>query len=188
MRTETPVIAAYWLLLLPLAGVAQEAAVGEIEPDVPYVPTPYRVVEAMLDVADVGPDDVVYDLGSGDGRIVIAAARDRGAKGIGVEIDPQYIQMARLNARADGVNDKVTFVQDDLFEMDFSDATVVALYLSEPLNIRLRPMLFEQLRPGVRIVSHEFGMGDWEPEQTLNIGGHIVHYWVVPDREPGPGD
>ena len=181
MMNHTVPAALTVLLVLPFATVAQESIEAEVEPDVPYVPTPYRLVEAMLDVADVGPDDVVYDLGSGDGRIVIAAARDRGATGIGVEIDPQYIRMARLNAAADGVDDQVTFVQADLFEMDFSDATVVALYLSEPLNIRLRPILLEQLKPGVRIVSHEFGMGDWEPEQTLNIGGHIVHYWVVPN-------
>ena len=135
----------------------------------------------MLDVANVTDDDIVYDLGSGDGRIVIAAARDYGASGIGVEIDQKLVEMARLNALADKVDDKVEFVQTDLFRMDLSDATVVALYLSEPINRRLRPILLEQLKPGTRIVSHEFSMGDWEPEETLFIDGHWVHYWVVPE-------
>lgn len=155
---------------------AQEPGESKVEPDIFYVPTPYKVVEAMLEVADVGPQDTVYDLGSGDGRIVISAARDRGATGIGVEIDPTYIDMARLNAAADGVMDKVTFVQADLFEIDFTDATVVALYLSPELNLKLRSTLLDELQPGTRIVSHEFAMGDWKPKQSLNIDGHKVFY------------
>jgi len=122
----------------------------------------------------------VYDLGSGDGRIVISAARDYGATGIGVEIDPKYIDMARLNAAANNVTDKVTFIQADLFEIEFTDATVITLYLSDQLNLRLLPKLLDDLKPGTRIVSHEFALGDWEPEQSLNINGHRVHYWVVP--------
>lgn len=169
------------LLIACATAVAQEPPRAAVKPDIVYVPTPYKVVEAMLEVARVAGTDVVYDLGAGDGRIVIAAARDYGATGVGVEIDPKYVEMARLNAKADGVADKVSFVQADLFEIDFSDATVVALYLSEPLNLRLLPILREQLKPGSRIVSHEFSFGDWEPEKSLNIGGHWVHYWVVPD-------
>ena len=117
-----PLTVAMLLLVLSNPPGAQESGEGKVEPDIFYVPTPYKVVEVMLEVADVGPQDTVYDLGSGDGRIVISAARDRGATGIGVEIDPQYIDMARLNAAADGVTDKVTFVQADLFEIDFTDA------------------------------------------------------------------
>lgn len=149
------------------------------KPEVPYVPTPYAVVDVMLELADVGPEDVVYDLGSGDGRIPIAAARDRGASAIGVEIDPQYVQMAKLNAEAEGVADKVEILQTDLFELNLSDATVVALYLSEPFNARLKPTLLA-LEPGTRIVSHEFSMGDWEPEKSVQVDGHWVHFWVVP--------
>lgn len=180
MNVHAAIIAFVLPLALSSPSGAQQPAVGDVSPDIVYVPTPYKVVDAMLQVADIGPMDVVYDLGSGDGRIVIAAARDYGATGIGVEIDPKYVEMARLNAAAEDVTDKVTFVQADLFEMDFSDATVVALYLSAPLNLRLRPILLEQLKPGTRIVSHEFDFGDWEPEQTLNIDGHRVYYWLVP--------
>jgi SAM-dependent methyltransferase len=181
MKAQPAKIAIFLLLTSSSSIVAQQPSGGDVVPDIVYVPTPFKVVEAMLEVADIGPTDIVYDLGSGDGRIVIAAARDYGATGIGVEIDPKYIDMARLNATADDVTDKVTFIQADLFEIDFTDATVVALYLSEPLNLRLRPILLEHLKPGTRIVSHEFTLGDWEPKQSLNIDGHRVYYWVVPE-------
>jgi len=183
MNVQPAIIASLFVVALSSQSGAQQRDSDDVTPDIVYVPTPYKVVDAMLEVADTGPTDIVYDLGSGDGRIVIAAAGDYGATGIGVEIDPKYIEMARLNAAAEAVTDKVTFVQADLFEMDFSDATVVALYLSAPLNLRLRPILLEQLEPGTRIVSHEFDFADWEPEQSLNIDGHRVHYWVVPRKQ-----
>jgi len=180
MKTGLPCPAMLLLLISSQPLIAQRLGSGDVEPDIFYVPTPYVVVEAMLEAADIEPTDVVYDLGSGDGRIVISAARDYGATGIGVEIDPKYIDMARLNAAANNVTDKVTFIQADLFEIEFTDATVITLYLSDQLNLRLLPKLLDDLKPGTRIVSHEFALGDWEPEQSLNINGHRVHYWVVP--------
>jgi SAM-dependent methyltransferase len=153
-------------------------------PDVIFVPTREPVVDAMLDITGVGPDDIVYDLGSGDGRIVIAAAR-RGARGVGIDIDPQRIREANENAREAGVTDKVTFVQGDLFEADIREATVVTLYLLPSLNVKLRPMLMEQLRPGTRIASHDFDMGDWEPEKTEHVDGKTVYFWTIPKRQ-GP--
>ena len=180
MKTSLSCITMFLLLISSPPLIAQWIGSGDVELDIFYVPTPYVVVEAMLQVANIGPADVVYDLGSGDGRIVISAARDYGATGIGVEIDPKYIEMARLNAAESNVTDKVTFIQADLFEIEFTDATVIALYLSDELNLRLRPKLLEDLKPGTRIVSHEFALGDWEPEKSLNINGHRVYYWVVP--------
>ncbi|HEV3350449.1 MAG TPA: methyltransferase domain-containing protein, partial [Methylomirabilota bacterium] len=129
-------------------------------------------------------DDVVYDLGSGDGRIVIAAARDRGARGVGFEIDPDLVAQAVERARRLGLTERVTFRQDDLFKADLREATVVTLYLSPDLNLRLRPKLLEELRPGSRIVSHNFDMGDWKPTRTLQVtsneGTHTLYLWVVP--------
>ena len=153
------------------------------QPDVVYVPTPPQVVETMLKLANVGPDDVVYDLGCGDGRIVIAAARDFGASGVCVELDPERAQMARDNVRRAGVGDRVEVRRADLFETDVSDATVVTLYLLESLNVKLRPKLMDELRPGARIVSQSFGMGGtWEPDATRVVDGTPVYLWVVPDR------
>ncbi|QOV21788.1 SAM-dependent methyltransferase [Anabaenopsis elenkinii] len=152
--------------------------------DVPYVPTPQAVVDAMLSVAKVTKDDVLYDLGSGDGRIVITAAQKYGARGVGVEINPELIQEANTNAEQAGVGDRVKFVQQDLFKSDFSEATVVTLYLLPDINIKLRPQLFEQLKPGTRIVSHAFDMGEWEPEQTLKVDGRTIYYWVIPEEVP----
>ncbi|MDZ8185290.1 MAG: class I SAM-dependent methyltransferase [Nostoc sp. ChiSLP02] len=151
--------------------------------DVPYVPTPQPVVDAMLKVAKVGPNDVLYDLGSGDGRIVITAAQNIGTRGVGIDIDPQRIQEANENAKKAGVTDRVKFVQQDLFKTDLSDATVVTLYLLPEINERLRPTLLK-LKPGTRIVSHAFDMGDWKPQQTLNVEGKTVYYWVVPKEIP----
>jgi SAM-dependent methyltransferase len=153
------------------------------EPDVIYVPTPLEVVAAMLKVAKVGPGDIVYDLGSGDGRIVIAAIKDFGAlRGTGIDIDPVRIKEANENAERARLTDRVRFLNQDLFETDLREATVVTLYLLPSLNLKLRPKLLAELKPGSRIVSHSFDMGDWKPEQTLNINGRMVYFWTVPAR------
>jgi len=150
-------------------------------PDVIYVPTPPAVVEAMLEVAKVGKDDVLYDLGSGDGRIPVTAAKKFGTTGIGFDLDPQRIKEANANAKEQGVTDKVKFVEGDLFEQDLSKATVISLYLLPSLNLKLRPKLLA-LKPGTRIVSHAFDMGDWKPDQTLTVEGKSVYFWTVPQK------
>lgn len=162
------------LLVLPFLSQAQ---------DVIYVPTSDTVVDAMLKLARVESDDVVYDLGSGDGRIVIAAAKNYGAQGVGIDIDPERISESNQNARDAGVTDKVTFLEGDLFESDFREATVVTLYLLSRLNERLKPILLEQLKPGTRIVSHAFSMGDWEPEETQVIDGATIYLWTIPEKK-----
>ena len=136
----------------------------------------------MLRLAVVGPGDVVYDLGSGDGRVVIAAARDFGALGVGVEIDPKLVAESTESARRAGVADRVTFRAGDLFQTDLTEATVVILYLSTELNLRLRPKLLRELRPGARIVSHDFDMGDWAPARTVHVQerGSQLRLWIVP--------
>ncbi len=167
---------------------------GSGAPDVHYVPTPTEVVAEMLRLADVGESDMVYDLGSGDGRIVITAAKERGAKGVGIDIDPVRVREGKQNAAEAGVSDRVTFLQQDLFTADFSDATVVTLYLLPDLNLRLRPKLFEQVKPGTRVVSHAFHMGDWTPDEETSIGRYNVFFWIVPANVSGewewrlPGD
>ena len=138
--------------------------------DVPYVSTPHSVVEEMLDVASVGSDDYVIDLGCGDGRIVIAAA-ERGAYGHGIDLDPERISEARKNAKAAGVQDKVMFLQEDLFKTDFSRANVITMYLLSSVNLKLRPILLERLEPGTKIVSHNFDMGDWKPDKKVRVDG-----------------
>ena len=160
------------------ADVAPPAA--PLRPEVPYVPTPPEVVDAMLQMAKVTKDDVVYDLGSGDGRIVIAAAQKYGARGIGVDIDPQRVEEARENAKKAGVSDRVTFKQQDLFDTDLREATVVTMYLLPQVNLRLRPKLFKELKPGTRVVSHSFDMGDWTPLQSETINGRSIYYWEIP--------
>jgi Methyltransferase domain len=162
----------------------QPAAQAKLRaPDVIFLPTPPEVVAAMLTVARVGKGDVIYDLGSGDGRIVISAVKDFGAaRGVGIDIDPERVAEASANARQAGVADRVSFLNQDLFTTDFSEATVVTLYLLPSLNLRLRPKLLSDLRPGTRIVSHAFDIGDWVPEQTLYVGGRTVYYWTVPAR------
>lgn len=152
--------------------------------DVPYVPTPEPVVDRMLEMADVDENDVVYDLGSGDGRIVIRAAEKYGARGVGVEIDPQRIKEARKNAREAGVSDRVEFRQGDLFKADVSEATVVTLYLLPSVNLKLRPKLFEELEPGTPVVSHDFDMDEWEPEETVEMNGDTVYRWTIPEEVP----
>lgn len=153
--------------------------------DVPYVPTPPAVVEEMLRLAEIGPDDLLYDLGSGDGRIVITAAQKYGARGVGVDIDPERIAESETNARAAKVTDKVRFIEGDLFEVDLSPATAVTLYLTSSVNLRLRPKLLEELRAGTPVVSHDFGMQDWEPEVIVTVGGSTVYLWRIPARVAG---
>jgi ubiquinone/menaquinone biosynthesis C-methylase UbiE len=168
------------LLFFTLAGFFLPPALAR---DVPYVPTPEQVVERMLEVANVGPNDLVYDLGSGDGRIVIAAAKKHGARGVGIDIDPDRIREARANARSAGVSDRVEFREGDLFKTDLSQASVVTLYLLSSVNLQLRPKLLSELKPGTRIVSHAFDMGDWKPLKVEKVGSSTVYYWVVPERK-----
>jgi ribosomal protein L11 methylase PrmA len=163
----------------------QESATANSRlPDVIFVPTPETVVEAMLEVAHVTKNDVVYDLGCGDGRIVIAAAKKYGARGVGIDIDPQRIAEATRNAEEAGVARRVTFLQQDLFETDIREATVVTLYLLPSLNQKLRPKLWKDLRPGTRVVSHAFDMGsEWAPEQKLTVDGRNVFFWRIPQHQ-----
>ena len=151
----------------------------ERRPDVIFVPTREAVVEAMLKAAKVGPNDIVYDLGCGDGRIVIAAAK-LGARGVGIDIDPQRISEANANAQKAGVTGKVQFRQEDLFQADIREATVVTLYLLPSLNVKLKPRLMEQLRPGTRIVSHDFDMGStWPPDERGEVDGRNYYMWII---------
>lgn len=151
-----------------------------VVPDVVFVPTPFRVVDLMLDVAHVRAGDVLFDLGSGDGRIVIAAAKRFGIKATGIDIDPIRIRESHRNADTAGVAQLVDFREADLFTTDLRSATVVTLYLLPALNVRLRPKLFAELRPGSRVVSHSFDMGDWKADSTLAMDARIVYFWVMP--------
>lgn len=155
------------------------------EPDVVYVPTPQEVVDKMLALAKVTKDDVIYDLGSGDGRIPITAAQKFGTKGVGIDINPERIQEANANAQKAGVSDRVKFLNQDLFSSNFSEATVVTLYLLPELNVKLRPQLFKQLKPGTRVVSHDFDMGDWKPDQVVQTqDGSNIYLWTIPEKVP----
>jgi SAM-dependent methyltransferase len=150
------------------------------QPDVRYVPTPQDVVEAMLDLAHVTSTDVVYDLGSGDGRIPITAARKYGARGVGIEIDAFHLRDAYDNVQKAGVGDRVKFLNQDLFQSDIRDATVVTLFLLPQVNERLKPKLRRELRPGTRVVSHLYTMGeDWPPEQSREIEGTTIYLWTI---------
>ena len=153
-------------------------------PDVIYVPTPNEMVEQMLEMAAVTRDDVVYDLGCGDGRIPIIAAQKYGARGVGIDIDPQRIRESRDNARNAQVEDKVRFIEGDLFQAEIAEATVVTLFLLTSLNARLRPKLLKELKPGTRVVSHGFDMGDWAPEQRIYVGTTSLFLWRVPAKSP----
>ena len=164
----------------PGSAQAPVAPVPKRAPDVVFVPTPYKVVDAMLAVARVGPGDILYDLGSGDGRIVIAAARRFGIRATGIDIDPRRITESRFNADSAQVTHLAEFTNADLFETDLSKASVVTLYLLPELNVRLRPKLFAELRPGSRVVSHSFGMGDWKADSTLMVDTRMVYHWVIP--------
>jgi Methyltransferase domain len=170
------------VLALAFAAAGATAQTATPALDVPYVPTPEPVVTAMLKLAGVKRGDVLYDLGSGDGRIVIAAAKRYGVRGTGVDIDPQRIREANANARKAGVAKQVRFLNEDLFAIDFSDATVVTLYLLPRINLQLRPKLLAELKPGTRIVSHGFDMGDWQPERVVEVGSSTVYLWIVPPR------
>ena len=160
--------------------VAQAAAPSRT-PDVIFVPTPQQVVDEMLKIANVKKGDVLYDLGSGDGRIVVTAAKRFGVRGTGIDIDPQRIAEANENAKKEGVTQLVTFKNTDLFTTDFSDATVVTLYLLPRLNVKLRPKLLNELKNGTRIVSHAFDMGEWQPEKHVKVDGRDVYFWTVND-------
>lgn len=179
------VIAAAFLSLLP----AIEAAAQTRLLDVPYVPTKFPVVDEMLKMAGVRADDVLYDLGCGDGRIVIGAAQKYGARGVGIDLDPERIRESVSNAAKAGVADKVRFATGDLFETDFREATVVSLYLLTAVNLRLRPRLIRELRPGTRVVSHNFGMDRWLPDASseVDVDGvrHDVFLWVIPANVSG---
>ena len=154
--------------------------------DVPYVATPQSVVEKMLDIANVTGEDYLIDLGSGDGRIPIAAAKRFGAKAMGVDIDAARVQEAKANAVNARVEDKVEFRKQDLFETDLSKATVLTMYLLPRVNLQLRPRILNELKPGTRVVSHNFDMGDWKPDQKIKIDGRTIYLWIVPERGPYP--
>ncbi len=186
MKKSIVMLFAVLLIISQIPAVGQEY---EYEYDVPYVPTKHEVVAEMLRIADVREDDVLYDLGCGDGRIVITAAEKIGSRGLGIDINPQRIRESRENAKKAKVTEKVRFIEQDLFETDFSEATVVALYLLPGVNLRLRPRLLRYLKPGSRVVSHNYHMGDWEPEQTtevdMEMNNHMVYFWVVPANVSG---
>lgn len=153
--------------------------------DVPYVPSDEKIVNAMLDLAQVTSQDILYDLGCGDGRILVAAALERNTHGVGIDIDPMRITEAIEYARYSGVEHLVHFIEDDLLEAEFSNATVVTLYLLDLVNLQLRPRLLDELRPGTRVVSHAFDMGDWKPDQRQNCGNINLYKWIVPAKVAG---
>jgi ribosomal protein L11 methylase PrmA len=170
-------------LLVALALVAAASAAGQepLKTDVIYVPTPQGVVEEMLRVAGVKKGDVLYDLGSGDGRIPITAAKKYGIRAVGIDIDPERVWEAEQNARGAGVDHLVEFRREDLFKTEFRDATVVTLYLHPDLNQKLRPRLWAELKPGTRVVSHQFDMGAWKPEKRLETQGRVIYFWTIPE-------
>ena len=174
------------LAIVTLPAVAQQARyAGNL--DVPFVPTNQPTVEAMLRIANVGPNDFVIDLGSGDGRILITAARKHGARGFGVDLDPQRVKESIANAKEAGVADRVQFHQRNLFDTKIGEATVLTMYLLQRVNLELRPRLFTELKPGTRVVSHDFDMGDWKPDlrTTVRGAGSEIYYWVIPAQVNG---
>jgi len=176
MRTRRAVCAA----LLMFGAMPLAAQLNDYPVSVPYVPTPPEVVEAMLKLADVKKGDVVYDLGCGDGRIVVMAAEKFGALAVGVDINPERIKEAEENAQKAGVSHRARFVQKDMFEADVHEASVVTLYLLTSANMKLRPKLLKELKPGSRIVSQSFDMGDWKPAKEILSEGRRVYLWIVP--------
>jgi SAM-dependent methyltransferase len=178
------------LVLFTSLAVAQTTTQPKHEPDVPYVPTTDEAVKAMLKLADVKPSDIVYDLGCGDGRIVIAAAKEYGAHGVGIDINPVRIAEAKENAKKAGVENLVRFEENDLFDADIHEATVVTLFLLNSVNEKLRPKLLRDLKPGTRVVSNTFGMGDWKPDREMNVGDPVEGFslsrrlflWTIPQR------
>jgi len=179
-----PAAPALAALLTPEEASARDN--GEPELDVPFVPTPMTVVDAMLDLAKVGKDDIVYDLGCGDGRIVIRAAQRFGARGVGVDLNPKRVEEARAAAKKAGpqIEKLVRFEVGDVFKFDFSAATVVTMYLLPSVNLKLRPRIFKELKPGTRIVSHDFDMGEWEPQARRELANATVYFWTVPATVP----
>jgi SAM-dependent methyltransferase len=168
--------------LTGLSAAAQDAPARQL--DVPFEPTPHNVVVRMLDIANVNKDDLLYDLGSGDGRIVIAAAKKYGTRGIGIDLDPQRVAEARANAKEAGVEGRVRFMVGDLFKADFSDATVVTLFLYSHVNRQLRPQLWRQLKVGTRVVSYVWNMGqEWPPEKTEVVDGRTIYYWTITEAQ-----
>jgi len=167
---------------LVLAVAPMAAQQGDVHRDVPYVPTPPDVVEAMLNLGGVKKGDIMYDLGCGDGRIVIMAAQKFGATGTGVDIDPERIKEAEENAKKAGVTDRVHFRVMNLFDADFHDATVVTLYLLPEVNLKLRPKLLKELKVGTRIVSHQFDMGEWKPDKKIEMDWRTVYFWTVTEQ------
>ena len=174
------VLAAPFALLLPAPPAWAQTTEAAPKLDVPYVPTPQPVVDKMLEMAKVGRGDVLYDLGCGDGRIVVTAAQKHGARGVGIDIDPRRIEEARQNAEQAGVTEQVEFRVGNLFQSDFSRASVVTLYLLPEINQKLRPQLWRQLKVGTRVVSHAFDMGEaWPPERTARVGNSTLYSWTV---------
>ena len=174
-----------FLLAVLFSGAAFAQAPARTQaPDVIYVPTPYEVVDEMLKLAGVKKGDVLYDLGSGDGRIPITAAKKFGIRAVGIDIDPQRIEEAKENARKNGVTSLVQFRQEDLFRANFREATVVTLYLLPDLNVKLRPKLLAELKPGSRVISHQFDMGTWKPEKRIELNGRTIYLWTVPKKSP----
>jgi len=181
------------MLILGVSQAAAQRGERKRQPDVPYVPTTEEAVRAMLKLADVKKADIVYDLGCGDGRIVIAAAKTYGARGVGIDIDPDRIQEARENAKKAGVENLVRFEENDLFQANFREATVVTLFLLPSINLKLRPKLLQDLKPGTRVVSNTFDMGTWRPEKEQSLPGadddeigslsHKFFLWKIPRRD-----
>jgi precorrin-6B methylase 2 len=149
---------------------------------VPFVPTPQEVVEGMLELAQVKKDDVVYDLGSGDGRIVITAAKKYGARAVGFEIDPERIKESRENIRKQGLEELAEIREQDILTVDLSQADVLTMYLLPSVNLKLRPKVLSEMAPGSRVVSHAFDMGDWKPDKVVQVNGRAVYYWTVPEK------
>ena len=171
-------------LLATVVCLVASAAEAQFSYDVPYVPTPHVVVEEMLRLANVGPGDFVMDLGSGDGRILIAAARKFGARGVGVDLDPDRIDESVYSAQLQGVSERVAFQRQDLFKFDLSQATVITLYLLPSVNMKLRRRLLSELKPGTRIVSHDFDFEDWRPDQKSTVRKNVF-LWIVPAQVEG---
>ena len=181
------------MLILGVSQAAAQRGERKRQPDVPYVPTTEEAVRAMLKLADVKKADIVYDLGCGDGRIVIAAAKTYGARGVGIDIDPDRIREAKENAKKAGVENLVRFEENDLFQANFREATVVTLFLLPSINLKLRPKLLQDLKPGTRVVSNTFDMGNWRPEKEQSLPGadddeigslsHKFFLWKIPRRD-----
>ena len=184
MHASSRLVVLFFFLAAAGACISQETKPASRTPDVIYVPTPPEVVEEMLRLAKVKKGDVLYDLGSGDGRIPVAAAKKYGIRAVGIDIDPERISEANANARNAGVEKLVRFRNEDLFKADFKEATVVTLYLLPELNVKLRPRLLAELKPGTRVVSHQFDMGTWKPDKKVELSaGRTIYLWTIPPRQ-----